>query len=80
MKTKALALFLPLLLLIGCETKKEEATVQTVDWYFSNDAERKAMLKECNNNPGELGQTPNCINASRAEKKASSRNTIDQRF
>ena len=68
---------LPLLLLIGCEAKKEEAKVQTVDWYLAHDAERKATLKECQNNPGELGQTPNCENASVATRRAAARTTID---
>ena len=71
---------LPLLLLIGCEAKKEEVKVQTVDWYLAHDAERKETQKECQNNPGELAQTPNCINASLAEKRASTRTTTDQRF
>jgi len=41
--------------------------VQTVDWYKAHDAERHSMLKKCNNNPGQIGATPNCINASRAD-------------
>lgn len=80
MKTKILAGLLPLLILIGCEAKKEEVTVQTVDWYLTHDVERKAMQKECQNNPGELGQTPNCINASLATKLASTKPTVNQRF
>lgn len=71
---------LPLLLLIGCEAKKEEVKVQTVDWYLAHDTERKATLKECQNNPGELGQTPNCVNASIAGNRAAARTTNNLRF
>jgi len=55
--------------LTGCnEDKKAEAEpVQTVDWYKEHTTERRAMLDKCNNNPGELAATPNCVNASRAE-------------
>lgn len=41
--------------------------VQTVDWYKAHDAERHSMLAKCRNNPGQIGATPNCINASRAD-------------
>ena len=78
-RTIAIAV-LPLLLLIGCEAKKEEAKVQTVDWYLAHDAERKATQKECQNNPGELGQTPNCVNASIAGNRASAKTTTIFRF
>ncbi|WP_232322093.1 EexN family lipoprotein [Methylomonas lenta] len=42
-------------------------TVQTVDWYKAHNTERHSMLTKCHNNPGQLGATPNCINASRAD-------------
>jgi hypothetical protein len=42
-------------------------TVQTVDWYKAHDAERHNMLSRCRNNPGQIGATPNCINASRGD-------------
>lgn len=76
MKKSTLLCILSCLLLVGCEAKNE-ATVQTVDWYLAHDTERKAMRIECRNNPGELGQTPNCINSSLAEKRASTKTTID---
>lgn len=37
--------------------------VQTVDWYKTHEAERTAMVARCDANPGELEDTPNCINA-----------------
>jgi hypothetical protein len=40
--------------------------IQTVDWYEKHEAERKAMTKKCQNNPGELGETPTCKNVARA--------------
>lgn len=41
--------------------------VQTVDWYKAHNTERHNVLAKCSNNPGQLGATPNCINASRAD-------------
>ena len=61
-----IALFL--LPVIGCEKKEE---TKTVDWYMvpENEAAFKAKLAECRNNPGELGNTPNCKNAELANHK-----------
>ncbi len=42
---------------------------QTVDWYQKHPSERATLLRECRNNPGELGDTPNCVNAEKAEAK-----------
>jgi predicted Fe-S protein YdhL (DUF1289 family) len=53
-------------ILSGCfETNMTETN--SVSWYKENDAERKQVLIECNDNPGELEKTPNCINAKQAE-------------
>jgi hypothetical protein len=41
---------------------------QTVDYYRANTDARKAKLVECENDPGALGQTPDCINAHRAAR------------
>lgn len=45
----------------GC--KAEET--RSVEWYLKpeNKAAWDAKLEECQNNPGELEKTPNCINA-----------------
>jgi predicted homoserine dehydrogenase-like protein len=56
--------------LVGCKDDEPAAQVQTVDWYKAHQAERAAVLTKCNNNPGQLGATPNCVNASRAESSA----------
>jgi len=52
---------------------------RTVDWYRKHATERTALLKECRNNPGELAQTPNCVNAERADSlaEAAKTGTID---
>lgn len=52
----------------GCNEKKE---VKTVDWYMApeNKATLEATLKECNNNPGQLKDDPNCENAALAQHK-----------
>lgn len=44
---------------------------KTVDWYLApeNKAALEAKLSECRNNPGELGDTPDCENALTAESK-----------
>jgi arginine utilization protein RocB len=67
-KERAIAALLPLVFLFGCETKEAEPTV-TVEWYASHQVERLEKIAECSNNPGELEQTPNCINAKEANKK-----------
>lgn len=48
----------------GCGEQEE---VKTVDYYKEHEAERKAKIEECKNNPGELRGTPNCINATTAK-------------
>lgn len=76
MKTKKI---IPLMLVglfllpaIGCEKKEE---TKTVDWYMApeNEAAFEAKLKECRNNPGELGNTPNCQNAELANHRSFTR-------
>jgi hypothetical protein len=55
---------------VGCKDDEPVAPVQTVDWYKAHQAERAAVLAKCNDNPGQLAATPNCVNASRAESSA----------
>lgn len=59
------------------EPQAEKGTVYTVDWYLKHDEVRKSTVRECSNNPGELMETPNCINASKAAAKASIGNPAD---
>jgi hypothetical protein len=49
--------------IVGCSPTEP---VQTVAWYVANEAARQSMLAKCNANPGELGESPNCINAAAA--------------
>ena len=62
-KNYRLALACTIVTLMGCGNKEP---VQTVDWYMANEAARKAVIQQCNSNPGELRATPNCINATAA--------------
>lgn len=54
--------------LTGC-TKEALEPVNTVEWYKAHEAEREAMLKKCLNNPGQLAETPNCVNAKEAASR-----------
>lgn len=49
--------------LAACASKEP---VQSADWYKAHDVERTAMVQRCAANPGELAQTPNCVNATAA--------------
>ena len=71
-KLNAILFVVAVALLAGCDEKE---TVQTVDWYKTQEAERLAMIKKCDANPGELALSPNCINA----KKAANQITVDKR-
>lgn len=45
------------------------ATPKTVNYYAEHNEERKAVLARCRDNPGELRETPDCVNAERADAK-----------
>lgn len=45
-----------------------DPTHQTVHYYAKNVEAREARLAECANDPGALGQTPDCINARQAAR------------
>lgn len=62
------------IMLIGAGSAVAEET-RTVEWYLApeNAEALDAKIRECRNNPGELQNTPNCINARQAfNKKATS--------
>ncbi|MCA1439370.1 EexN family lipoprotein [Ensifer sp. IC4062] len=44
--------------------------VYTVEELIADEALRTELIGKCRNNPGELGQTPNCQNAEAADFKA----------
>nr|WP_297459450.1 EexN family lipoprotein [uncultured Halomonas sp.] len=59
--------------LTGCfDDTPDTGPLQTVDWFKAHDDKRKVTLETCGNNPGELQETPNCINALQAERTLSS--------
>lgn len=64
----ALQVSMAVLLVAGAAscTKAPEAARYTVEEYRANKALREAKVKACANDPGTLGQTPDCVNALRA--------------
>ncbi len=58
---------------IGLTACNEEKTY-TVDELLNDPATLGRIYKECGNDPGRLGSTPNCKNAAQARWKASLNN------
>lgn len=50
-------------------TQPKKEVVQTVTWFKEHQEERLAMLASCKENPGELDNSPNCVNAMQAENE-----------
>ena len=52
------------ILVCGCQSEE----TRSVEWYRApeNKAAFETKLAECKNNPGELKNTPNCVNAFKA--------------
>ena len=42
---------------------------KTISWFIERPSELQATLKACRDNPGALGKTPDCVNASAARDK-----------
>jgi hypothetical protein len=57
--------------LVGCGEEK----VHDVQYYLDHPEERKVQVEKCRNNPGELGNKPNCQNALTAEARSSFKGT-----
>jgi hypothetical protein len=69
---KSIYLILTYILVSLCLSSHSNAEeVITVDWYMApeNEAAYKAKLQECRNNPGQLQNTPNCINVANAQHR-----------
>jgi len=64
-----LAAVAPTLLSACSDAPSATAETYTVDQLMVDDPRLKQLLADCANNPGELGLTPNCINASEAKRK-----------
>ncbi|WP_018237799.1 EexN family lipoprotein [Ensifer sp. BR816] len=65
---KVLALFMLITALAACSNEPERA--YTVDEFLANKSLLAEVIAKCRNNPGELGNTPNCQNAAAADFKA----------
>lgn len=74
MKKLYVGLGLVAVFLSGCS---DGTPTQTVEWYKQHDAERKEMNAKCDDNPGKLENTPNCINSKQADnEKANTRRGV----
>ncbi|EGQ9055244.1 EexN family lipoprotein [Vibrio parahaemolyticus] len=53
--------------LSGCFSSEEQT--HDVAWFKSHEKERRSILNKCINNPGELKDNSNCLNAKQAERE-----------
>lgn len=53
------------------EPQQVSEITRDVSYYRQHIAERTEKVAQCQNDPGQLGNTANCVNASRAEFKES---------
>ena len=53
----------------GCNEANNSQRTNAVGWFLDHQDELAVALKGCSDNPGELGQTPNCINANEARNQ-----------
>ncbi len=70
---KKVLVLIVVLLITGCNDEVAFTPANSVEWYESNPDEMKAMVKRCADNPGELKDAPNCVNARNAMRKQASR-------
>jgi hypothetical protein len=59
---------LAVLALAACSRTPGGGGTHTVDYYRAHAAERAATVNACANNPGELRESPSCVNAREAER------------
>ena len=70
MKTRfAILLITVAAALAGCNEFDRSQQTKTVGWFLDHRDELAVAFKACRDNPGELGKTPNCINANEARNK-----------
>lgn len=68
---KTILFFIAALAITSCDKNDENnSPVRDVEYYFTHADAREAMIAKCNNNPGELEDTPDCINATEASIRA----------
>ena len=69
MKVQRIALlFAFAVALSGCDEAAKPET-KTIGWFIDHRNELTVTLKACRDNPGDLGKTPNCVNANEARNK-----------
>lgn len=56
---------LPLMVAVGCSSSSGPA--RTVSYFQAHPKEREALYKRCADDPGTLGKSAECVNASQAE-------------
>jgi hypothetical protein len=56
------------LALVACSRAPGGGGTLTVDYYRAHTPERAATLNTCANDPGDLRDSPNCVNASEAAR------------
>lgn len=61
------AVLLTIVMLAGCSQAEKTYSVED---FLANEALLAEHVEKCRNNPGELGRTPNCVNAAAADGKA----------
>ncbi|MBQ9259343.1 MAG: EexN family lipoprotein [Neisseriaceae bacterium] len=66
--------------LAACGEKQPTEEVHTVEWFKQpeNSTVAGETLYKCRNDPGTLGQTPNCINVEQALKQVRQENYAKQ--
>lgn len=65
---RMLSPFIALSTLMLAACSEPETAVKDVDYFMKHPQDLTKTLSECNNNPGELAMTPNCMNAAKADK------------
>lgn len=59
--------FATVLALVTAGCGSSSAPARTVSYFQAHAEEREAVFKRCADDPGTLGKTPECVNASQAE-------------
>jgi len=64
---RSFIILLALAMLAGCSQSEKTYSVED---FLADEALLAEHVQKCRNNPGELDQTPNCVNAAAADGKA----------
>jgi hypothetical protein len=67
--TTSILLVAAAIALASCYEANNSQRANTVGWFLDHRNELTMALKACRDNPGDLGKTPNCINANEARNK-----------